>query len=192
MTVEQARIVNVADDALLAAAYAGDEAAFEQLFLRHYRRVYLTAVRIVGNPEDAEEIALDAFLKLHERRVEVGESSQITGWLYRTATNAAFNVLRSRRRRLDWLRRFASRERFPTRDVENPAQTVEREEMSRMVREALKKLPERQRSALMLRSAGLSYREVALAIDVKPTSVGTILARAEARLRDEVEREGGL
>jgi RNA polymerase sigma-70 factor, ECF subfamily len=177
------------DTALLEACYAGDEHAFEQLFLRYYPRVYRVALRVTGNHEDAEEVALDAFTQLHRRRLDLERTDNVGGWLYRTATNAAFNVVRSNRRQRSWWRRLVSRDSRPG-EAEDPVRSAVRSETAVEVREALGAVPERQRNAMLLRASGLSYAEIAAAIDVQPSSVGTLIARGERKLREIMMNEG--
>ena len=177
------------DTALLEACYAGDEHAFEQLFLRYYPRVYRVALRVTGSHEDAEEVALDAFTQLHRRRLDIERGDNVAGWLYRTATNAAFNMVRSRRRRRSWWQRLVSRDGRPG-EAEDPVRSAMRDETVEEVRTALAFVPERQRNAILLRASGLSYAEIAEAIDVQPSSVGTLIARGERKLREIVMTEG--
>ncbi len=184
---------DVSDRMLLQGVRRGDERAFETLFARHYAGVYGVVIRIVGTREEAEEVTQDTFLKLYHRPIADDDESNLRGWLYRVATNAAFNSVRSRRRRLGWLRRFSGRaDRFADDD---PLDHVARRDEADSVREHLARLPERQRTALVLRSSGMSYAEVAGAIGVSTNSVGTILARAEQAFRKSYEstigREGG-
>lgn len=183
----------VSDRTLLQGVHRGEERAFEALFARHYAGVYAVVIRIVGTHEEAEEVTQDTFLKLYHRPLAADDETNLRGWLYRVATNAAFNNVRSRRRRLGWLRRFAGRaDRYANDD---PLDHVARSDEADGVREHLAQLPERQRMALVLRSSGLSYAEVAAAIGVSPNSIGTILARAERAFRKSYEstngREGG-
>jgi len=178
------------DAALLRAAYSGDESAFEELFVRHRSRVYGVARRVVGNHEEAEEVTLDVFLRLHQQRLSRLDDANVAGWLYRSATNTAFNVVRSRQRRRSWLSRLIA-ERGPEQSATDPAHEVVRDEQAAMVRHALARLPERQRNVLTLRAEGFSYREIAETLDVKVTSVGTTLARAEQSLRTAFEAQNG-
>jgi len=178
-----------ADGVLLEAVKLGDGAAFETLFERHYARVYAVALRVVGSPEDAEEIAHDVFLRLYQRPLEKVVDGALAGWLYRTALNAAFNSVRSRNRRRGWLRRVAMFQRAESQAEASPATVVERNEDIERVRRGLSKLPERQRNALVLRSHGLQYNEIAATLGISPSSVGTILARGERALRRQLENE---
>src|SRR3954454_8695964 len=154
--------------------WQGDERAFELLFHRHYAGVYGVVLRIVGQPEEAEEIAHDAFLKLYQRPIAASDDANVRAWLYRVATNAAFNSVRSRRRRLGWLRRLAQRADARAH-ADDPATLVVAGDEAAMVRSVLTELPEGQRAALMLRASGLSYQEIAQALEISPGSVGTLL-----------------
>lgn len=194
LTPTTAAVSVTPDETLLHASYDGDEGAFEELFLRHYPRIYRVAIRIVGNHEDAEEVTLDAFTQLHRRKLDPGRGENVGGWLYRTTTNGAFNVVRSRKRRHTWWRRLVGRDGGPG-IAEDPAEIVQQSESAENVRQALAELPERQRDAVILRAAGLSYAEIADAIGVQPSSVGTLIARGERRLREVMNRtppQGGV
>jgi RNA polymerase sigma-70 factor, ECF subfamily len=180
-----------ADAALLRAMRRGDERAFEELFTRHYARVYGVALRISGDAQEAEELAQDVFLKLYRRPLSDSDDANVAGWLYRVATNDAFNAVRSRRRRLGWLRRFVQREPVGVDASADPLHIIAGRDEASRVRTALAQLPERQRNALVLRASGLSYLEVADALEIKPTSVGTLLARAEQALRVVYLRQTG-
>jgi RNA polymerase sigma factor (sigma-70 family) len=177
------------DRVLLEAVKLGDHAAFEQLFERYYSSVYGVALRTLGSREDAEEISLDVFMKLYERPLENVADGALGGWLYRTALNGSFNVLRSRRRRLGWIQRVANLGRGIPGVAENPAEAVERNSDAESVRRALARLPEKQRNALVMRSHGFQYKEIAAALEIATSSVGTTLARAERALRRELENE---
>lgn len=151
---------------------------FEGLFLAEYRRVFALAYRIAGTREEAEDLAQETFLRLHRSpRVWQGGSdeAQVRGWLYRVATNLAYNSLRSGNRRTQREERVLR----PPGEIDL-ADAIERTEERRAVRRALLRLPERQGQLLLLRHAGLSYKELAAALGLAPGSIGTLLARAEA------------
>jgi RNA polymerase sigma-70 factor (ECF subfamily) len=127
----ETRATDTSDQALLSDMRHGDERAFEQLFHRHYAGVYGVVLRIVGAPEEAEEIAHDAFLKLYRQPI-AGDDANVRAWLYRVATNAAFNAVRSRRRRRGWLQRLAGRAEV-REHADDPATLVgERDEAERL------------------------------------------------------------
>jgi RNA polymerase sigma-70 factor (ECF subfamily) len=178
-----------ADDALLAAIRQGDALAFEEIFNRYYPKVYAVALRVLGSPEDAEELTLDVFMKLHQRPVAQTGDGALGGWLYRATLNSAFNATRSRKRRRSWLDRFSVLQRGERISGTNPADLVMQASEIQVVRKALARLPEKQRNALVLRSHGFQYREIAAILEMKETAVGTTLARGERALRRELEGE---
>jgi RNA polymerase sigma-70 factor (ECF subfamily) len=183
-TVSISPASTVPDIALVAALRAGEEEAFEEAFRRHYPTVYAVLLRLTGSPEESEDLAQEVFMRLYERPLAGGADVNLGGWLYRVASNTGFNALRSRRRRWDRLLRWARLERTLGTESPNPAVEAERKATAGMIRETLAALPERDRTALILRHSGVSYAEIAAALDVKPGSVGTILARAERALRE--------
>jgi RNA polymerase sigma-70 factor, ECF subfamily len=178
----------VSDLSLLRGVQHGDELAFEQLFARHYGWVFGVVLRITADAEEAEEIVQDTFLRLYQRPISADNDVNVRGWLYRVAANTSFNAVRSRNRRAGWMRRLAGRASVQEAG-DDPLSIVTATDEAAQVRKCLAQLPERQRNVLLLRATGHSYAEVAEMIGVNPTSVGSILARAEKALRTTYERE---
>ncbi|TKK89379.1 sigma-70 family RNA polymerase sigma factor [Herbidospora galbida] len=155
-------------------------ADLEQVFRAAYPRVVAVAARVLGSRDEAEDVAQEVFLAFGRSTVPAGEA---TGWLSVAAAHTALNHLRSGRRR-------TAREENATGETVAPdiADAVVTRDERRRVREALARLPRRQAVALVLRHSGLSYAEVAAALDLSPGSVGTIVRRAESALRKELNR----
>jgi len=160
-----------------------DEATFEDLFRRHYATVYGVLLRITGSPEESEDLAQEVFVRLHERQGSLDADGNLAGWLYRVASNAGFNALRSRQRFHNRLLRWVRLEWALQQSSPSAADEAERRTDAELVRQALSSLPERDRTVLILRYSGVSYAEIAVAVGIKPSSVGTILVRAEHALR---------
>jgi RNA polymerase sigma-70 factor (ECF subfamily) len=175
----------LSDALLLEGLRQGDEAAFEALFHRHYQRVYYLLYRLVGSREQAEELVQEVFLRLYQRPLRRGDN--VSGWLYRVATNLGYNALRGSRRR--GRREEAAMVDTPL-TAPSAAAEVERRETQAEVRAALARLKPRQGQLLLLRQMGLSYKELAAALGVSPGSIGTLLARAERAFR-QVYQGGG-
>ncbi|MFC7533910.1 sigma-70 family RNA polymerase sigma factor [Actinoplanes sp. GCM10030250] len=151
----------------------------EQVFRTAYPRVVAVAARVLGSRDEAEDVAQEVFLTFGRSSVPAGEA---TGWLSVAAAHTALNHLRTGRRRTS--REEAAGGRSPiSPDV---ADTVVALEERRRVRAALARLPRKQAVALVLRHSGLSYAEVAAALDLSPGSVGTTVRRAESALREEL------
>jgi RNA polymerase sigma factor (sigma-70 family) len=151
-----------------------------EVFRRDYRRVVGVAARVLGSPDQAEDVAQDVFLAFGRSSVPAGEAR---GWLCVAAAHSALNLLRSGRRRASREETAAAAADTVASDV---AEAVVTNEDRRRVRAALARLPRRQAVALVLRHSGLSYAEVAAALDLSPGSVGTTVRRAESALRKEL------
>jgi RNA polymerase sigma-70 factor (ECF subfamily) len=158
-------------------------ADLDEVFRRDYQRVVAVAARVLGSRDQAEDVAQEVFLSFSRSSVPAGEAG---GWLCVAAAHTALNLLRSGRRR-------ASREETAAgaaQDavVSDVADTVVTLEERSRVRAALAELPRKQAMALVLRHSGLSYADVAAALDLSPGSVGTTVRRAESALRKELNR----
>ncbi|MGZ4624450.1 MAG: sigma-70 family RNA polymerase sigma factor, partial [Blastococcus sp.] len=146
-----------------------------------YARVVGVAARVLGSRDQAEDVAQEVFLAFGRSSVPANEAG---GWLSVAAAHTALNLLRSGRRR-------SAREEAVAGDpstVPDVADTVITREERHRVRRALALLPRKQAVALVLRHSGLSYAEVAAALDMSPGSVGTTVRRAESALRKEMDR----
>ncbi len=146
------------------------EATFEELYPGLVRYCH----RLTGDRDLAEDVAQEAFVRLYDRRVE-GSDEGLRAWLFRTATY----LVRDRHRVGENRRMLLEAHPVEPGGSEPPDEAVQRQEEVAQVRKALEHLSEREREMLLMRHAGFSYREVAEAVDVAPSSVGTLLARAE-------------
>ncbi len=166
--------VSDSDEKLLEQLRHGDDAAFENLFLRHYDKVYRVVHKLVADQHEAEDLVQETFLALHQHPPRLPSGAPLVAWLCRVALNRGYNILRGRRRGEAQLPHLT-----PPDSVSEPDAEVLRREEQAGVRETLTRLPERQSQLLLLRHAGLSYGEIAAALGIAPGSVGTLLVRAE-------------
>jgi RNA polymerase sigma factor (sigma-70 family) len=176
------RVEHEDDMAVSTASRRGSvRSDLEQVFRAAYPRVVGIAARVLGSRNEAEDVAQEVFLAFARSSVPAG---QAPGWLSVAAAHTALNHLRSGRRRAS--REEAARDG----DAVSPdvADAVVTRDERRRVRAALTRLPRRQAVALVLRHSGLSYAEVAAALDFSPGSVGTTVRRAESALRKELNR----
>ena len=157
-----------------------------EVFRREYLVVVGVAAGVLGSRDEAEDVAQDVFVSFGRSSVPGGEAR---GWLCVAAAHTALNLLRSGRRRASRedtvALNAAASDHAVVPDVAEAVVTLE--ERSR-VRAALTQLPRKQAVALVLRHSGLSYADVALALDLSPGSVGTTVRRAESALRKELTR----
>jgi len=167
---------------------AWDDADFEDAFRTHYDGIYRALYRLVGSAEEAADLAQETFIRLYRQRFPPWRTHNVRAWLYRVATNLAYNALRGRKRRE---RRQEVVGRMAEPDIPDPAEAAVRHEEQERVRQVLAALSPRQSKMLLLYYAGLSYRELAQAVGVAPGSVGTLLARAKIAFEREYRAIGG-
>jgi RNA polymerase sigma-70 factor, ECF subfamily len=147
--------------------------AARELFEAHGAAVYRFAMVLLKQHQDAEDCVQETFLKLLRHLDAGGDTSNVRGWLFTVAAHAARDRQRRRRRWVAWL---------PAHDAQVPPSPLPDEDgRLKRAREALQRLPARDRLLLALRAQGLSYRDIAAAARIRPSSVGRLLARAVDR-----------
>ena len=180
------------DAALVGRAQGGDYAAFEQLVARHERGIYALARRIVHNEADADEVVQETFLSVVEHLAEFRGESMFRTWLIRVATNHALKVLRRRKARPTT--QIAEESPLPHPVFiapwkENPQQLAQRNEVARLLEEAMNDLDEKYRLVFVLRDVeGLSTEEAAAALGITESNAKVRLLRARLMLREKLTR----
>lgn len=152
----------------------------QELFEQHGAAVYRFATVLLHHHDDAEDVVQETFLKLLHHLTAGGNATNLRGWLFTVAAHAARDRQRRRARWTPWARTYDSR--VP------PPQLPDEDGHLRAAREALHCLPDRDRLLLALRAQALSYREIAVAAGIRPSSVGRLLARALDRWGNECGR----
>jgi RNA polymerase sigma-70 factor (ECF subfamily) len=152
-------------------------AAFEDLFLQYWDKIYGVLFRLTGDGAEAEDLALETFVRLWQR--PPAQDQTLAGWLYRVATNLGYNALRSAGRRTRYELDAGLDAINESGSSPNPAKEAERSEERQHVQQILQQMQARQAQLLILRHSGLSYQEIAETLNVAPASVGTLLVRAE-------------
>jgi RNA polymerase sigma-70 factor, ECF subfamily len=171
----------------------GDRAAFRILVDRHQGPLTNFLHHLTSDQGQAEELAQDVFLRVYRAAPRYRPDARFTTWLYRIATNLALNALRARRRKPtvplddDEASNAAGPERHSATapDEPRPDDAFERDEIVRAVGRAVRRLPERQRIAVVLhRFEGLSYQAIADVLSSSPDAVDALLRRAKDALRE--------
>jgi RNA polymerase sigma-70 factor, ECF subfamily len=152
--------------------------SFDELFLSTYPRLVSLLRRMLGDSGRAEELANEAFLKLHSTTLPPIARANIPGWLYRTAMNLGIDDLRARTRHFK-IARQVSQQASSSNQPEDGLQLLLRAETQQRVRLALSKLKPEWSQILLLRASDYSYKEIASHLDIPAASVGTLLIRAE-------------
>lgn len=169
------------DDEDLAAirrCLEGDGSAFEPVVVRYQRVLFTVAVRILGNRDDANDAAQNAFVKAYEKLATFDANRRFFSWLYRILVNECINLRRKRHRHED----VGDHESYLAGPA-SPADVVERRETRVRVQAAVLALPMQYREVVVLRHfAGLSYDEIADALGVPASVVKSRLFTARQRL----------
>lgn len=156
---------------------------FEALFDAVYPSLFRYCNRLTGDPDQADDLAQEAFFRLLDRGV-AGSDAGLRSWLFMVATN----LVRDRSRTLETRRRILAGVP-PPEHVPGPDEDLSRAEEITRVRSALERMSPRDREMLLLRQEGFTYREIADVAGVSPRSVGTILARALKKFATELSNE---
>jgi RNA polymerase sigma-70 factor (ECF subfamily) len=178
------------DCARMARVARGDTRAFAELFDRHQAAVVRFATRFVGDPARGEELAQDIFVSLFRAAPRYRPAARFKTWLYRVATHHCLNARRGAAARATSAgsEPLAS---LPADAALSPHAAAEGRELARVLEEGLAALPERERAAFTLcRFEGLSYREIAEALETSESAVKSLVHRATVALAGRVETHG--
>jgi RNA polymerase sigma-70 factor (ECF subfamily) len=183
------------DVQLMLRFQAGDDDAFRELFEKYTRAIVNFAYHFVGSRPRAEELAQDVFLQVYKAAPRYEPHAKFTTWLYRIATNACLNEVRRPERRyktrpLEYETEDSSERgeiAFPDPQAITGEEASSGRELEAKIQAALGDLPANQRAALVLsRVEGMSYREVAEALECSESAVKSLVFRATATMRKEL------
>jgi RNA polymerase sigma factor (sigma-70 family) len=165
--------------------------SFQDLFLEHWDMVYWLLEGMIGDPAEAEDLAMETFFQLYRHPPRSGEGSNLRGWLFRVATNLGLRSIRSYQRRLRY-ELAAGKDALEDPVQNQPAEILDGKENNHLIRLALGRMQPRRAQLLSLRYSGLSYKEIAQAMGLATTSIGPLLLRSErefAKIYRSISRE---
>ena len=184
--------------AIIKQVLEGDVNAFEGLVKEYEKNVYNLARRMTGDPEDAADMAQDAFIKAYNSLGSFRGDSKFSVWLYRIVSNLCLDFLRSRKRRPTVSLSVENDEgedmEFDIADESQSPETLLEQKLTReAVRRGLDSLPPEQRQILLLREIqGLSYEEIAQVLELETGTVKSRIFRARKRLSVFLLRDGNI
>ena len=169
-----------------------EEAAFKELVMRYQDRVFNTALGLLQNPADAEDIAQEVFIQVYRSIQQFKGDSLLSTWIYRITTTKSLDYLRSKTRKkrfgfVNTLFGSDNRPLYEGGDFNHPGVQQERKEEAALLFKMIRQLPENQRTAFVLNKVEeLSYREIADILQTSESAVDSLLQRAKQNLRKKL------
>lgn len=182
-----------ADRLLVERVKAGDKAAFNALVLKYQRRVVKLVSRYIRDPDEALDVSQEVFIRAYRAIGGFRGDSAFYTWLYRIAVNAAKNAIGAATRNpveggLDVDDPELGAVRNKLTDVSSPERLLYTEELKQTINSAIEELPPELRRAIVLRELeGLSYEEIAQAMDCPVGTVRSRIFRAREAIAKRIE-----
>jgi RNA polymerase sigma-70 factor (ECF subfamily) len=193
---ERAKLKDLTDEQLMLRVQEGHTASFDLLVERYKDRLFNYLLRLVGNRDDAEEIAQEAFVKAYIHAEKYKTIAKFSTWLYTIATNLVRNRMRSRSRAPQmfslWSKRGSEGEEERPIDIvdpnRTPEDTINDTELGEIINKAIEQIPEKYRVSFVLREINqLSYEEIAAVTGLKLGTVRSRINRARNCFRQIIE-----
>lgn len=175
----------------------GNAAAFEELVERYQTRLVTVLEHLVGNRDQAEDLAQEVFMRVYRARSGYQPGAKFSTWLFTIANNVASSALRIRSRRREVALDVGNTTSAAVVKLDNvaqaasgqmPARQMDKAEMRDVVQIALAALNERQRMAVLLNKfEGMSYADIAETMEMTPKAIKSLLSRARLNLREVLE-----
>lgn len=182
------------ENKLIERASGGDPSAFNRLMEAHERRMYAVALRMCGNREDAQDCLQEAMLRIYRSISSFKGQSSFGTWVYRITMNTCLDELRRKKNKqstsLDGLLDTGW---SPQDESASPEKHAVQSETRRLLHQAIQDLPEDMRSAIVLRDIqGLSYEEIAQALDINVGTIKSRISRGRDKLREKLKQKAEL
>jgi RNA polymerase sigma-70 factor (ECF subfamily) len=175
------------DREFLRRLRTGEALAFEEMVRAYQHRVFGVALRMLGNAAEAEEVAQEAFLRAHRALLEFRGDSKLSTWLYAITSRLCLTRLGSSEHSM--IRQGEDTVMRLPHDADGPDIVLEQTELEAALHRAIAELPDDRRIVVVLRDLeGLSYEEIAEALDLPTGTVRSRLHRARLDLKDKLER----
>jgi len=184
------------DFTLIERATKGDDTAFNEIVRAYRRRILGTIGRLIGRPEDVEDVGQVVFLRLYESLEQLRTPEMFEPWLYRLTVNASYDYLRRKRRRPESRMADLSEEQVILADasasMDRGTEDARKAATRELVESLLASVSEEDRILLTLKEVeGLSIRELEKIYDAKENAIKVRLFRARQRVLKAYERQKG-
>ena len=163
-----------------------NESQFVDIYNEYAKLVYNLSIHYLQNIEDAQEATQDVFVKIHKKIEGFNNKSSLKTWIYRITVNHCLDVIKSKNRKF---RVFFSRkyEDNDSVDYSHPGVKIESREEVKRIMSKLNELPEKQKTALILKSIeGMTQKEITVVMNIKEKALESLLSRARANLKNNL------
>lgn len=191
--------MNSTEKKLVELSIGGDIEAFETLIQSHQKKVYNIALRMTKNPEDAQELAQDAFVRAFTSIGKFRGDSSFSTWLYRITINVCTDFLRKRNKAiLISMEQGAASSEYEqaiqiAEESPGPDELVEKSQLKHMVKDAMDSLSDEHRQVLILRDMmDMSYKEIANTLNVNEGTIKSRINRARNGLKKIITQRSEL
>lgn len=173
----------------------GDEQAFKYLVETYQDMVFNTALGVVQNAEDAEDVSQEVFIRVYRSIHTFKGDSKISTWIYRITVSCALDLIRSRKskKRFTFLQRLFGEQNEPLHelpDFHHPGVQLDQKENAARLFKAIDKLPDNQKTAFILHKLeDLSYQEISDVMQTSVSAVESLMHRAKQNLRKILEKD---
>lgn len=199
------------DILLMQRIKSGDVQSFDELFERHHKRVLNIIYKYIGNKQSAEDLVQEVFLRVYKSRHSYKPTAKFTTWLYTIVKNLCFKEFRKSSQKIYSIEANAGNseikstqyffakggsvygtglreeDRIRQDQVTLPSEIIEKEEITRRIKEVIEGLPPKQRIAVILNKYEcLSYQEIADSIGISIKAVKSLLCRARINIKDKL------
>jgi RNA polymerase sigma factor (sigma-70 family) len=167
---------------------SGDKQAYAKIIHKYKNPLYATILRMTKNPQDAQDLVQEAFIKVYNQLEKFEQKGSFSSWLYRVAINHCMDEFRKKRYSINQVEVNENSAINPN----NPEVVFLQKEKNRQLERLIATLPEDERIIILLRYAnGLSYSEISETVDMSLANVRNKIFRAKKKMRDKVKQEGG-
>lgn len=178
-------VATVDEATWVSRAKEGDQAAFEAIFQRYERQIYGFIYRMMSNPDDANDLTQECFIRAYKALPQTSEDLNVSAWLHRIASNACLDVLR-RRQRIRWLPWEAHKHEhlLHGKPIDDPERNVLSSETQEVVQRVLQRMSPRNRMALVLREyEDMSCEDIGQIMGLSRSAVKSVLFRGREEFR---------
>lgn len=167
---------------------SGNKQAYAHIINKYKNRLYATILRMTRNPQNAQDLVQEAFIKVYQQLNKYDQKGSFSSWIYRVAINHCMDEFRKKSYKM----KQAEINEEKIVNTNHPEVVFLKKEKSRQLERLIATLPEDERMIILLRYVSeLSYNEISELIEIPLSDVRNKLHRAKKKMRDTVKREGG-